>query len=252
MQKGKIIKDRIGSFLVPMGFQLTVNRKGAMTAWSYERKEGDIRIRFECQDEHLNGRGDIQAEFYSNIYRMTSENFFFIMYGKETGKFFWSYENEEGWKACIEDIYKGLCTYGADTIKRLSTPTPEFLIEMAGYRQIWGEYSRLISLGNEKWNLEEKKVLEQLECLCKEIKAAAGEKLECVGPTLIIIAAWLGKLWVENCDGKWEWNDHVNTCSVKSCSTGHVLINPLSEVLGALEYGTDRMKNAFERHLQMR
>ena len=88
MQKGKIIKDKIGSFLIPMGFQLTVTRKGGMTAWSYRRKEGDIKISFVCKDEHLNGRGDIQAEFYSNIYRMTSENFFFIMYGKETGKFF--------------------------------------------------------------------------------------------------------------------------------------------------------------------
>ena len=86
----------------------------------------------------------------------------------EAESFWWSYESEESWKACIEDIRTGLQQYGMEILKRLSTPTPEFLIRIEGHRQIWNQYPELLRLGNEKWNLEEKEVLEQLECLCKE------------------------------------------------------------------------------------
>ncbi len=137
-----------------------------------------------------------------------------------------------------------------EILKRLSTPTPEFLMRVEGYRRIWKEYPELLRLGNEKWSLEEKEVLEQLECLCKEIKGVTGKNIESVGSTLVIIAAWLGEIWVENCDGAWQWNDHANTCTVKSCSTGHVLLNPLGDVLYAWEYGTDRMIEDFKDYYE--
>lgn len=40
MQKGKIIKDKLGSILAPQGFQLTVIRQGGTTGWHYEKKTG--------------------------------------------------------------------------------------------------------------------------------------------------------------------------------------------------------------------
>ena len=234
-RKNGLIKQILGEFLFPLGFNFVERTKPPFIGFYRKYKDvgQKIEVRLKKEDVcYINFRA-----YASNIFPFTLTNIEEKVLDVPTNEIFdddvygWKYTNEMDFIKVLKMLRKHLELYFLPELNRQSEMLDEIRVTTSNYMYLQENLEAIIVNCRNEWGINNMEFLNQLEFLTRKIEECKGGKFVNVERVLANIAAVYGDVLIEKWGGVWSFLDFSNNVLVDGISGKVVATCPLECVI---------------------
>jgi len=200
-----LVQKVIGEAVKPIGFELeSCDRE----TWVYVKEEGDIKKNIMI---HLLQKGKMKLYFSTNAYGHKSVDGASLEKGGEKkgdSLGIYHFSNEQEFIETLECFRKIIFDYGLSELERMSAPTTEVRPTRETNLFLYENHAELNKQYREKLNIDDNMTHQEIFKIIQDyLVDTQGVEFEDVKRDLIGLAAVAGYVYLDACNGAWQWDN---------------------------------------------